>query len=151
MYATPGTHRYILPFGLLHDETDKGPLWDPAQNVHSYTYDYKNDTLRASQLTPKAPKGWFYFAGHWGDKTYPSTDDRQYRLAGQYHYVNGPLGPRFKNLGRKRICDGPTSEICVIKQWLDAPRLQRGRGPGQGEEMSEEDAKRISQVHPDSG
>ena len=30
MYATPGLHPYILPWGLLHDQTDRGPLWDPS-------------------------------------------------------------------------------------------------------------------------
>ncbi|KAL9112559.1 MAG: hypothetical protein Q9227_003130, partial [Pyrenula ochraceoflavens] len=102
MYATPGTHAYILPWGLLHDVTDRGPLWDPALNVHSYTYDYLEDDLRSSNRTPTAPTEWFYFNGHWGDKFYPLSDSRQYRFAGQYHYVNGPLGPRFKNLGRRK-------------------------------------------------
>lgn len=133
MYATPGLHPYVLPWGILHDETDRGPLWDPALNSHAFTYDFKNDTLRASNATPNAPVGWFHFAGHWGDKFYPLGDKRQYRFAGQYHYVNGPLGPKFKNLGRKKICGGPDSQPCNIKHWLGgenrAGRLQR-----QGEE-----------------
>jgi len=118
MYATPGSHPYILPWGILHDETDRGPLWDPALNSHAYTYDYKNDTLRSSNLTPNAPTGWFHFAGHWGDKFYRLSDKRQYRIAGQYHYVNGPIGPKFKNLDRKKICAGPDDAPCVIKHWL---------------------------------
>ena len=40
MYATPGIHNYILPFGLLFDLTDHGPLWDPALNMYSFTYEY---------------------------------------------------------------------------------------------------------------
>lgn len=118
MYATPATHPYILPWGILHDLTDRGPLWDPALNSHAYTYDHKNDTLRSSNITPEAPTEWFDFAGHWGDKFYPLNDRRQYRFAGQYHYVNGPLGPKFKNLERKKICPGPDSVPCVIKNWL---------------------------------
>jgi hypothetical protein len=118
MYAVPGTHPYILPWGILHDVTDRGPLWDPTLNSHSYTYDFKNETLRSSNYTPNAPIGWFDFAGHWGDKFYPLGDKRQYRFAGQYHYVNGPLGPKFKHLGRKKICQGPDSSPCVIKNWL---------------------------------
>lgn len=118
MYSTPATHPYILPWGILHDLTDRGPLWDPALNAHLYTYDHKNDTLRSSNITPEAPTEWFNFAGHWGDKFYPLNDRRQYRFAGQYHYVNGPLGPKFKNLGRKKICPGPDSTPCVIKNWL---------------------------------
>lgn len=118
MYATAGLHPYVLPWGILHDQTDRGPLWDPALNSHAYTYDFKNETLRASRLTPHAPTGWFHYAGRWGDKFYPLGDKRQYRFAGQYHYVNGPLGPKFKDLGRKKMCAGPPGGPCVIKHWL---------------------------------
>lgn len=140
MYATPGTHAYILPWGLLHDETDRGPLWDPILNSHSYTYDYVNDHLRASNFTPHAPTEWFYFNGHWGDKFYPLSDSRQYRFAGQYHYVNGPLGPRFKDLGRRKVCAGSANNPCTIQNWIGgSKRLRRWRGSGEGEELSEDD------------
>jgi hypothetical protein len=143
MYATPGIHAYILPWGLLHDQTDRGPLWDPVLNMHAYTYDHLNDTLRSSLLTPKSPTEWFDFNGHWGDKFYPLGDTRQYRFAGQYHYVNGPLGPKFKNLGRTHIC--PDESVpCTVKNWLGGSnRIHRGKGPGKGEEMSAEDVKRF--------
>ncbi|GIJ98979.1 vacuolar protein sorting-associated protein 62 [Aspergillus viridinutans] len=118
MYATPGVHSYVLPWGLLHDQTDRGPLWDPLLNSHMYTYDYANDTLRASTASPLAPTEWFYFNGHWGDKFYPLGDRRQYRFAGQYHYVNGPLGPRFKHLDRRKVCQGPDEDPCVIRDWV---------------------------------
>ena len=98
MYARPGTHEYVLPWGLLHDVTDRGPLWDPVLNSKSYTYDWDNDNLRASTANPEAPTEWFYFRGHWGDKFYPLSDRRQYRFAGQYHWVNGPIGEIFTNL-----------------------------------------------------
>lgn len=133
MYATPGSHPYVLPWGILHDQTDRGPLWDPALNSHTYTYDFKNDKLRASNFTPQAPTEWFHFAGHWGDKFYPLGDKRQYRFAGQYHYVNGPLGPKFKNLGRRKICGGPDSQPCIIKHWL-GPESKAGRLQNNGEE-----------------
>lgn len=111
-------------------------------NMHAFTYDYRNDTLRSSTLTPKAPTSWFYYGGHWGDRFYPLSDPRQYRFAGQYHYVNGPLGPRFKNLGRKRICQG--NRECVIKDRIgDRQRARQWEGVGQGEEMSDEDAGRL--------
>ncbi|EAW13808.1 uncharacterized protein ACLA_068350 [Aspergillus clavatus NRRL 1] len=118
MYATPGVHPYILPGGLLHDQTDRGPLWDPLLNSHMYTYDPTNDTLRASTASPLAPTEWFYFNGHWGDKFYPLGDRRQYRFAGQYHYVNGPLGPRFKHLNRRKVCQGSDDDPCVIKNYV---------------------------------
>lgn len=139
MYATPGTHSYILPWGLLHDRTDRGPLWDPALNSHMYTYDFANDTLRSSNFTPAAPTKWFHFAGHWGDKQYPLGDSRQYLFANNYHYVSGPLGPKFKNLGRRKICQGRESERCEIKNWLGGSRLRRVRRPFEEEDMPEEE------------
>ncbi|KAK2750647.1 Vacuolar protein sorting-associated protein 62 [Myotisia sp. PD_48] len=142
MYATPGTHPYILPWGLLHDETDRGHLWDPSLNFHAYTYNHTNFSLQASQQTPKAPTQWFYFAGHWGDKCYPLDDRRQYEFAGQFHYVNGPLGPLFKNLGRKKVCQGPEIEKCKINHWMEVPeRPRKWQGVGEGEEQREEDLK----------
>jgi hypothetical protein len=140
MYATPGIHEYILPLGLLHDVTDRGPLWDPLLNSHTYTYDTATDTLRSSNVTPHAPTQWFYFNGHWGDKIYPLSDPRQYSFAGQYHYVNGPLGPRFKKLDRRSVCQ---SSNCIIKHFLDEPNLRRWEGVGEGEEMSQRDVERF--------
>ncbi|KAJ4349060.1 Vacuolar protein sorting-associated protein 62 [Ascochyta clinopodiicola] len=143
MYATAGVHPYVLPGGILHDVTDRGPLWDPTMNMYSYTYDYQRDHLATSNLTPEAPIGFFYFAGHWGDKFYPLSDPRQYRFLGQYHYVNGPLGPRFKNLGRQQICQG--NGECVLKDTLEAGRRRVRRYPvvGEGEEMGEREAGRV--------
>jgi Vacuolar protein sorting-associated protein 62 len=139
MYAAPGMHSYILPWGLLHDQTDKGPLWDPALNSHMYKYDLHNDILRSSNFTPEAPTEWFHFSGHWGDKQYPLGDPRQYLFAGNYHYVSGPLGPKFKNLGRRKICQGRESERCVIKNWLGGSRLRRVQRPfGKGDTSEEE-------------
>jgi hypothetical protein len=149
MYATPGTHSYILPWGLLHDQTDKGPLWDPALNSHMYTYDFRNDSLRSSNFTPTAPTGWFHYAGHWGDKQYPLGDSRQYLFAGNYHYVSGPLGPKFKNLGRKKICQGQESDRCVIKNWLGGSRPRRVQRPFEEEEMAEEEYVRYQTVNGD--
>lgn len=127
MYAQPGKHPYVLPFNMLADVTDKGPLWDPAHNYLGYHYNtsitHDVDAQASSSSTdkdvqaqdhtnsfqpaasnPKAPVGWWWFNGHWGDKFYELSDRRQWRFAGQYHYVNGPLGPKFKNLGRSRVC-----------------------------------------------
>lgn len=143
MYATAGVHPYVLPGGILHDVTDRGPLWDPVKNLYSFTYDYQTDRLLSSNLNPGMPVSWFYFAGHWGDKFYPLSDPRQYRFLGQYHYVNGPLGPRFKNLGRQEICQG--NGECVLKRRIGdkSRRVKRWANVGEGEEMSEEDARRV--------
>ena len=59
--------------------------------------------------------------------------------------VNGPLGPRFKNLGRKEICQG--NEECILKRTRIGPNrpLHNKRFPhvGEGEEMNEDDVKRF--------
>lgn len=124
MYATPGVQPYILPWGMLHDQTDRGPLWDPALNAKSFIYDYHNKTLRSSSRNPRAPTSWFDYAGHWGDKYYQLSDPRQYRFAGQYHYVNGPSGPKFKNLARKKVCQGGSK--CHVRNWAsDHDRARR--------------------------
>ncbi|KAJ5101504.1 hypothetical protein NUU61_003726 [Penicillium alfredii] len=134
MYATAGVHEYILPWGLLHDVTDRGPLWDPLLNSHAYTYDFAQDTLRASTFSPQAPTEWFYFKGHWGDKFYPLGDSRQYRFAGQYHYVNGPIGPHFKHLNRRKVCQGPDRSPCTIRNWTgEKKRARRWETVGPGE------------------
>lgn len=136
MYATPGDHPYILPFKLLKDVTDEGPMWDPSLNSYSYYYDYKSDddfrpdnaadakshtsvhhhdgseSLTPASSNPNAPTSWFHFRGRWGDGLYPLADVRQWRLFGQYHYVMGPQGPKFKNLGRKKMC---LAKKCLIR------------------------------------
>ncbi|KAH8589402.1 hypothetical protein B0O99DRAFT_334529 [Bisporella sp. PMI_857] len=151
MYAMPGTHPYVLPFGLLADVTDRGPLWDPALNYIAYHFNTSITHDVDAQMTPSphletnlpanfnltlpsnltsppphipvpkgrqdipshlepaacnpdAPTSWFWYTGHWGDKFYELGDFRQWRFVGQYHYVNGPLGPRYKNLGRSKVC-----------------------------------------------
>ncbi|KAK4556150.1 Vacuolar protein sorting-associated protein 62 [Recurvomyces mirabilis] len=120
MYATPGLHPYVLPWGLLHDQTDRGPIWDPTLNLKSFIYNASTHTSKASTLNPYAPTSWLDYAGHWGDKYYPLGDPRQYRFAGQYHYVNGPTGPAFKRLGRKDICQN--RGVCHVRHWLGKGR-----------------------------
>jgi len=132
MYATSGVHRYILPWGLLHDVTDRGPLWDPTLNTHSYTYDFHRNIMRSSTLDPYAPTSWLDFYGHWGDKAYPMSDPRQYRFAGQYHYVSGPSGPKQHRLGRRDICQGGGE--CKIKHWLGEGKGSRFARHGFAEE-----------------
>lgn len=158
MYAFPGAHPYVLPFKMLKDVTDDGPLWDPSLNNYAYFYDYKatppgedeqmveqsfdesrpypfstanidphakprdstssddNDgelatesqdeptTLTPASSNPRAPTSWFHFTGPWGDELYGLFDIRQWRIFGQYHYVTGPMGPKFKHLGREKVC-----------------------------------------------
>jgi len=129
MYALPGSHPYVLPFRMLKDVTDKGPMWDPARNHHAYFYDYVLDreqdrrggdeptSLTPAASNPDVATSWFHFDGRWGDKLYDLGDERQWRLFGQYHYVTGPQGPRFKNLDREKVCQTPR---CKILHSLDA-------------------------------
>jgi hypothetical protein len=116
MYRTSGVHRYILPFGLLADHTDRGFLWDPTKNLMSYVYDVQHNELRPGDLTPDAPMGWFFFNGQWGDKIYPDNDSRQYRFYTEWRYVSGPTGPLDKNLGREKICQGPVCNIRIAAE-----------------------------------
>jgi hypothetical protein len=133
MYPLPGPHPYIIPFNLLKDETDRGPLWDPALNKYAYHYDYTLDiqdpddesdpnhenhkiikdpqSLIPAAENPKAPTSWFHFAGRWGDEVYSLADERQWRLFGQYHYVTGPDGPKYKKLHRSKMCQKDTCRI----------------------------------------
>ncbi|OLN95495.1 putative vacuolar protein sorting-associated protein TDA6-like protein 2 [Colletotrichum chlorophyti] len=126
MYPGPGDHPYVLPFKMLKDETDRGPLWDPAKNIYSYWYDYpKHSGKNSSNLgveaaerrcsetsegfiptteNPNAPTSWLRYVGAWGDNIYPLADGRQWRLFNQYHYDEGPYGPKLKRLDREEIC-----------------------------------------------
>lgn len=126
MYADPGKHPYVLPFGLLKDVTDRGPLWDPARNTYAYFYDYeagaagnRSESLVPAASNPEAPTSWFHFGGHWGDELYPLSDHRQWRLFGQYHYITGPLGPKFKSLEREKVCQ---TDRCTIVTSIEAGR-----------------------------
>jgi hypothetical protein len=161
MYAKEGIHPYVLPFKILHDTTDRGPLWDPLRNLFAYHYNTtlagdsdrniwsvrgenlpsapasnaefltsdfqtknpwynpENDpeTLTPSSLTPNAPTSWFYFRGHWGDKNFNKTDPRQYEVLGEKAYVSGPMGPRWKALGRRMVC--PSRVVCPVKTSIE--------------------------------
>lgn len=168
MYAFPGPHPYVLPFQMLKDDTDRGPLWDPALNHYAYFYDYtdsppppeedegsaedqpgldesspypfnttvlkthahrnltKRDIMQQEPISlvpassnPNAPTSWFHFDGPWGDELYGLGDERQWRLFGQYHYVTGPTGPKFKRLGRDNMCQ---TERCRILHSIEEGR-----------------------------
>jgi hypothetical protein len=96
-------------------------LSDADFSTVTYPYslipDPQAETLIASSLTPDAPTSWFYFAGHWGDQAYPSSDPRQYRIFSEKAYSSGPLGPRFKALGRHTVC--PHASDCEIRDSIE--------------------------------
>ena len=139
MYPLPGEHPYVLPFRMLKDVTDKGPIWDPSLNNSAYHYDYtkenrwdtrdpwddkvsrvgKTESLVPAASNPDAPTSWFHYRGRWGDEVYTLADIRQWRLFGQYHYVTGPSGPKFKHLDRSKLCQ---SYRCRILYKIDPKR-----------------------------
>lgn len=133
MYAMPGLQPYILPFKMLKDVTDRGPLWDPAKNSRMYFYEFDRpepensmnnpDCLTPAAQNPDAPVDWFFYTGAWGDRLYTLADKRQWRLFGQYHYVNGPTGPIWKNLNRERMCQ---TKRCTIAHSLTPGRTWYG-------------------------
>ena len=96
-------------------------LSDSDFSTLTYPYslipDPQANTLAPSSLTPNAPTSWFYFAGHWGDHAYPASDPRQYHIFSEKAYSSGPLGPRFKALGRHTVC--PHANDCEIRESIE--------------------------------
>ena len=97
MYATSGAQDIVLPFGVILDMTDAGPLWDVTLNYRGYWFDGSEFSSAggagiggAAQETEGV--SWLYWLGRWGDEQYPFSDRRQYGLFGFYHYVSGPTG-----------------------------------------------------------
>lgn len=107
-----------LPF-LLVDYCNKGQRYDPLEASYNYTYKPEAEDMirRASRTSspadiigefeeitqnPTCPS-WLKFRGHWGDKEYPRIDPRQTALLSFQRYVDGPTGPAFKDLARKKV------------------------------------------------
>lgn len=105
-YGTVGQHSHDIPYYMLSDFTDRGPLWDPAQNYLAYTYNGLNVTY-ANGSTPGREErygNWLEFLGHWGDKKLVPNDIRQKYSPFEWKYIDGPLGPLTKNLMRDGVC-----------------------------------------------
>ncbi|KIY70188.1 hypothetical protein CYLTODRAFT_451981 [Cylindrobasidium torrendii FP15055 ss-10] len=130
-YAYTGEQDYVLPFGLLHDTTDEGTLWDVAKNFRGYWYDGSAFTSAGGvgaggQTQDAEGLDWLNWLGRWGDEQYPDDDDRQYGIFGQYHYVSGPTGPVDKKLTRTDVC--PSTDGCDIEGARVASRREAGDG-----------------------
>lgn len=110
-YVSVGTHPHDLPYNILCDFTDRGPLWNPTKNYLAYTYDgefvYPGNNANAKHQGREIAYGnWLTFSGHWGDKQLESSDPRQlHLLIGGFKYINGPRGPLSKNLVRLVPCE----------------------------------------------
>ncbi|KAL1982870.1 hypothetical protein VTN96DRAFT_798 [Rasamsonia emersonii] len=123
-YATAGQQDYDLPFGLLHDTTDKGPFWDVTQNYRGFWFDNSTQTFssaggKSTGGEEQASEGadWLKWLGYWGDEQYPDTDPRQYCILDiECAFVSGPTGPIAKNLGRTAVCQ--KEDDCKIEDSL---------------------------------
>jgi hypothetical protein len=106
-YASVGQHSHDLPFYMLSDFTDRGPLWDPTQNFLAYTYDgerikYANGSHAGRESTLG---NWLAYLGAWGDQKLIPTDPRQKFHPFEWRYIDGPIGPLEKNLMRTKVCE----------------------------------------------
>lgn len=111
-YVSVGQHPHDLPYDILSDFTDRGPLWNPSRNYLGYTYDGKKVYPVTKNSNHKHTgreleyDNWLSFVGHWGDKQQPLSDPRQYYLViAGYHHIDGPTGPLTKNLLRLSPCE----------------------------------------------
>lgn len=105
-YASVGQQNHDLPWAMLSDFTDRGPLWDPTKNFLAYTYSDGRITY-ANGSHPKREErygDWLYFEGRWGDNKLPSSDERQKWSPFEWKYIAGPTGPLSKNLDRLSPC-----------------------------------------------
>lgn len=133
-YATPGNHNYQhIPFDLLKDQTDKGPLWDVTKNFRGFWYNPSSRVVTPatgagiggqSQI-PEGP-GWLNFAGFWGDQKWPTNRFGQYCAGNECHMADGPTGPLAKNLGRTVPCQDETK--CPIQTRLVPITFQTSQG-----------------------
>lgn len=110
-YVSVGQHPHDLPYGILSDFTDRGPLWDPAQNYLGYTFDGDKawPTVHNRNFHHQGREiqygDWLAFMGRWGNPQLQSTDSRQrYFFLGGYKYIDGPTGPLTKHLDREGVC-----------------------------------------------
>ncbi|KAF9020305.1 hypothetical protein BDZ89DRAFT_958469 [Hymenopellis radicata] len=128
-YATTGEQDYSLPFGLLHDTTDEGALWDVTKNFRGFYYDRSAFTSAGGADIGGAKQdaegvSWLSWLGRWGDQQYPDSDDRQYGIFGQYHYVSGPTGPLAKNLNRTTVCGNDDCDIQTSTSFAAAKAVE---------------------------
>lgn len=107
-YATVGQHSHDIPYHMLSDFTDRGPLWDPAQNYLAYVYGGTDDSLTYGNGSvagrEKEYGDWLLYHGRWGDKKLPPDDPRQKFHPFEWRMIDGPFGPLEKNLMRRDPC-----------------------------------------------
>ncbi|RPD82313.1 hypothetical protein L226DRAFT_475715 [Lentinus tigrinus ALCF2SS1-7] len=114
-YASSGQHCHDLPGDLLCDQTDAGPIWDPALNYRAFWFDNSTQTFTvaggggaAANEIRSEGASWLSFQGKWGDEQYDFLEHGQYCLElgslEECRFSSGPTGPIAKNLGRTAVC-----------------------------------------------
>lgn len=138
-YATMGRHYHDLPWGMLSDFTDKGSLWDPAQNYLGYTWDGRNLSIidakskgRGSYTEQEIDPNWLLFKGKWGNQQLPTWDQRQQWSIFEWKYITGPTGPLTKNLSRLKLCQTKKwfnffGDPCPPKKFLKGVNSKTGK------------------------
>ncbi|ANB12802.1 Vps62p [Sugiyamaella lignohabitans] len=128
-YATVGQHSHDIPYHMLSDFTDRGPLWDLSKNYLAYTYDGHEVRLANGSDPGREDEygDWLNYLGHWGDKKLAPEDPRQRYHPFEWLMIDGPLGPLAKNLLRRDPCQRSKwwnfSKSCRIRH-----RLLMGEG-----------------------
>ncbi|CDK29297.1 unnamed protein product [Kuraishia capsulata CBS 1993] len=132
-YAAVGQHSHDLPYSMLSDFADRGPLWDPSRNYLAYTWDGTNLSYgNGSEYGREERLGkWLSFTGHWGDNDMDPKDPRQHWSPWQWKYIEGPTGPITKNLLRVAPCQS-------LKHWKTWGGCQARRYPKMGEGIESE-------------
>lgn len=141
---TSGDHDYDVPFGLLKDQTNQGPLWDVTQNFRGFWFTPSTGQVSIApgagiggNLEVSEGASWLNFAGAWGDQQWPTTKRGQYCIVDECYIVSGPtgkyptcpgashenypspvnpIGPLSKNLGRTAPCQDESS--CTVQTSL---------------------------------
>ncbi|KAH3682660.1 hypothetical protein WICPIJ_006374 [Wickerhamomyces pijperi] len=138
-YALIGRHSHDLPWGMLSDFTDKGSLWDPAENYLGYTWDGHNLSIIDSEskgqvnyTEQKIDPNWLLFKGKWGNAQLPTWDPRQQWSIFEWKYITGPTGPLTKNLSRLRLCQTKKwfnffGDPCPPKKFLKGVNKKTGK------------------------
>ncbi|RKF77002.1 putative vacuolar protein sorting-associated protein TDA6 [Golovinomyces cichoracearum] len=116
IYSKDGDHDHTIPGinfskGPIEDYTSRATRWDPIKSTFFYNFDRSTETLTS---VDNSPLGIMNFRGKWGDAQYPKGKKGQENLFSFRKYVDGPTGPRKKNLNRVNICPDK-SKYCKIR------------------------------------
>jgi hypothetical protein len=88
-----------IPFDILKDQTDKGPVWDVTKNFRGFWYNPSSGAISIASGAgpgganqPSEGASWLNFSGFWGDKKWPTSRFGQYCVADECLMEDGPTG-----------------------------------------------------------